>query len=223
VSTRVDQKQQTRRKLIEAAIRLSAERGFSAVSLREITTAAGITPAAFYRHFRDMNDLGLALIDEVGLGLRQLLREARGSFMGVKQGTVRASIETFLKFVTDNPNLFRVLLGERQGSSTEYRKALQSEIARFIDDFTDDIERWSQAAHQPMAETALAAEAIVTVVFTVGAEAIELPRHKRGELAERLIKEVKMILRGARATYEKTVSRSTQPPRGAERRRAARS
>jgi AcrR family transcriptional regulator len=210
MATRIDQKQQTRRKLIETAIRLSAERGFGALSLREVTTGAGITPAAFYRHFRDMNDLGLALIDEVGLGLRQLLRDARGSFRDVRQGTVRASIETFLKFITENPNLFRVLLGERQGSSADYRKALQTEIARFIDDFTDDIERWSQATRQPMAETALAAEMIVTVVFTVGAEAIELPKHRRGELTERLVKEVKMILRGARATYQKANNRSAR-------------
>ena len=36
-------------------------------------------PAAFYRHFRDMDELGLALVDDVCLRLRQIIREARAS------------------------------------------------------------------------------------------------------------------------------------------------
>ena len=203
--TRIAQKQQTRRNLIEAALKLSAEKGFSALSLREVASEAGITPAAFYRHFREMDDLGLALIDEVGLTLRQLIRDARTRFPTTKHGTVRASIESFMKFVVENPNHFRVLLGENQGGTSEYRKALAAEIDRFIGDLTEDLERWSQTWKEPIDETALAAEAIVTVVFNVGAEALDLPKHRRAELAERLIKAVKLILRGARATHEARV------------------
>ena len=34
-------------------------------------------PNAFYRHFRNTDELGLALVEEVGVTLRRLLREAR--------------------------------------------------------------------------------------------------------------------------------------------------
>ncbi len=197
---RSEQKLQTRRKLIEAALALSAEKGFGAISLREVTKEAGITPAAFYRHFPDMENLGLILVDEVGQGMRQLLREARTKQLDRKSGAVRASVETFIKYITENSNLFKVLQGERQGPSVAFRKALFAEINRFIEEVAEDLERGSKVLNQPLADTPLAAEAIVAVAFTVGGEVLVLPKHKRQELSERLIKEIKMILRGARIT-----------------------
>lgn len=193
---RSEQKERTRQALLQSALQLAAAKGFAALSLREVAKEAGITPAAFYRHFKDMDELGLALIDEVGLGLRRLLRESRKSFD--QQGTaVRASIETFVRYVTDHANLFRLLQGERQGSSGAFRRALHAEIHRFVDELAEDIERGSTELGRPLRDAGLAAEAITAVVFTVGAEALDLPRYRRDELIDRLIAHTKQILRGA--------------------------
>jgi AcrR family transcriptional regulator len=192
MTLRLEQKQKTRRKLIEEALKLSAERGFAALSLREVAKRAGITPAAFYRHFHDLNELGLVLVDEIGLGLRQLLREARRN-VDSQGSTVATSVETFIQFVTENGNLFRVLQGERQGSSSAFRKALYAEISRFVEEIAEALE----SGKRPVRDAGLAAEAIVAVTFTVGAEALDLPKHRRVELIERLIKQVNMILKGA--------------------------
>jgi AcrR family transcriptional regulator len=196
--TRQDQKNKTRRKLIELALTLSAQKGFSALSLREVTQAAGMTPNAFYRHFRDMEDLGLILLDEVGLTLRKLLRDARRSTSIHKDGKViEASIEIFLAFVNENSNHFRLLLGERQGATQAFRRAIHSELDQFVSEISEDLEKQYQDAGTPLRNASLTAEAIVAVVFTVGAEALDLPKHKQGSLAERLVEEVKMILRGS--------------------------
>ena len=65
-SPRAEQKQQTRHALMSAARHLmESGRGFGSLSLREVTRAAGIVPAGFYRHFSDMDQLGLALVAEV--------------------------------------------------------------------------------------------------------------------------------------------------------------
>ena len=194
--SRNELKEQTRRQLIDAALRLSAERGFSAISLREVAGASGITPAGFYRHFRDMEELGLALLDEVGIILRRLLREARRR-VSPGPGAVAASIETFLEFIRDNGNLFRLLLGERQGATAVFRKAIHSEMDRFIGDLAADLEREHTVSGRPLRDPQLAAEAIVAIVFTVGAEALDLPKHKQIGLSQRLIEEVKIILRGS--------------------------
>ena len=70
---RAQQKEKTRRLLIDAALnQLSAERSFSSLSLREVAKEAGLAPTSFYRHFSDMDELGLTLVDEAGLTLRQL-------------------------------------------------------------------------------------------------------------------------------------------------------
>jgi AcrR family transcriptional regulator len=44
---------------------MSDGRSFVSISLREVTREAGVVPTAFYRHFKDMDELGLALVDEV--------------------------------------------------------------------------------------------------------------------------------------------------------------
>lgn len=65
---RAQQKEKTRRSLIDAAFsQLSADRSFSNLSLREVAREAGIAPTSFYRHFKDMDELGLTMVDEGGL------------------------------------------------------------------------------------------------------------------------------------------------------------
>lgn len=199
-TNRQEQKAQTRRKLIDAALSLSAARGFSSLSLREISKAAGLTANGFYRHFRDLDDLGLALVDEVALGLRQLVREARRRYG--EEGRVTASVEAFMDYVRQSPHLFRLLLGERGGGSPAFRQALHAEIDRFVAELADDLEAQGKESGQRLWEPALAAEAMVAVVFTVGAEALDLPRHRHAGLADRIIKEVYLVLRGARAEQE---------------------
>ena len=74
---RLEQKEQTRRRLIDAALQLAADHGFSSLSLRDVAKAADITPAGFYRHFRDLDELGLVMVDEIALALRQLIRKSQ--------------------------------------------------------------------------------------------------------------------------------------------------
>jgi TetR/AcrR family transcriptional regulator, fatty acid biosynthesis regulator len=202
MSLRADQKNLTRRRLIETALTMSATRGFSALSLREVAVGAGITPAAFYRHFRDMEDLGLALLDEVGVSLRQLLRSARHR-LGPTTETVESSVTVFLEFALEHSNLFRLLLGERQGATPAFRKAIHTEMDRFIAELAEDLEREYTRASRPLRNPALAAEAIVAIVFTIGAEVLELPKHKHSPLQLRLVEEVKIVLRGSLKTVKK--------------------
>jgi len=196
VKTRAQQKAETRRGLIAAAIRLSADRGFAALSLREVCREAGLAPTAFYRHFKNMDDLGLALVDEVALSLRHLMRQAR---QRAERGEsrVRASVATFVEFIRRNAHLFRLLLGERSGSSRGFRKALKKEMNLFVSELAEDLQRVAQITHRPLIDEALTSEAIVALVFTVGAEALDLSARECQQLTERLIKEIRIILRGS--------------------------
>jgi len=199
MSERAEQKLLTRKKLISHGLKLSADKGFSNISLRELTSSVGLTPAAFYRHFSDMEELGLSLLDEVGLSLRKLLRDARKNSQDTSSSLTKSSIDVFINYVNENTNHFRLLLGERQGASVSFRKAIHSEIDRFVSDLTEDLERISSARNEKLRNPSLSAEAIVAVVFTVGAEALDLPKHKQESLSLRLVEEVNMILRGSKA------------------------
>ncbi|MDO1900733.1 TetR family transcriptional regulator, partial [Escherichia coli] len=77
---------------------LSAGRSFGSRGLREVAREGGIAPASFYRHFRDVDELGLAMVDESGLMVRQLVRQARQRI--AKGGSViRASVSAFMEFI----------------------------------------------------------------------------------------------------------------------------
>src|SRR5439155_2043645 len=54
-----------RERLLNAAAKLVAERGFHSVGIIEIGAAAGVTGSAIYRHFKSKGDLLVALFERV--------------------------------------------------------------------------------------------------------------------------------------------------------------
>ena len=81
--SRKQQKEETRQRLMDAAARqLASGRSFDTLSLREVSKLAGIAPTSFYRHFHDMEGLGLALIEEQGKSLLDLVHRVREQASG---------------------------------------------------------------------------------------------------------------------------------------------
>lgn len=191
---RAQQKEKTRRQLIDAALgQLSAERSFSSLSLREVAKEAGLAPTSFYRHFSDMDELGLTLVDEAGLTLRQLMRQAR---QRIEKGgsVIKISVVTFMEFIENNGNIFRLLLRERSGTSAAFRAAVSREIQYFTMELCD----YLQQANGLSSEVAfLQANAAVIIVFSAGAEALDVEKKEREQLAERTILQLRLIARGA--------------------------
>jgi AcrR family transcriptional regulator len=60
--TREEKKAQTRERLIEAAAKVFAEKGFAATSLDEVADAAGLTKGAVYSNFENKEDLVRAVL-----------------------------------------------------------------------------------------------------------------------------------------------------------------
>src|SRR6202034_428303 len=56
-------RRQTRDHLLEAAAQVLAERGFHGASLDEVAAAAGFTKGAVYSHFKNKEDLFLAVLE----------------------------------------------------------------------------------------------------------------------------------------------------------------
>ncbi|PWY21046.1 HTH-type transcriptional repressor FabR [Klebsiella pneumoniae] len=207
MGVRAQQKEKTRRSLVEAAFsQLSAERSFASLSLREVAREAGIAPTSFYRHFRDVDELGLTMVDESGLMLRQLMRQARQLMRQARQriakggSVIRTSVSTFMEFIGNNPNAFRLLLRERSGTSAAFRAAVAREIQHFIAELADYLELEN---HMPRAFTEAQAEAMVTIVFSAGAEALDVGPEQRRQLEERLVLQLRMISKGAYYWYRR--------------------
>ncbi|WP_108648975.1 HTH-type transcriptional repressor FabR [Dongshaea marina] len=208
---RAQQKLKTRRALIDAAFgQLSAERSFSSLSLREVAREAGITPSSFYRHFQDMEELGLTMVDEAGLTLRQLMRQAR---QRIENGgsVINTSVQTFMEFVDTNPNIFRLLLRERSGTSQAFRQAVSREIRHFTTELADFIQT-NQGLRRQYAEAQ--ADAMATIVFNAGGEALDLTKDQCHELQGHTILQLRMIALGAEATTGNHPQKRASPPAG---------
>lgn len=208
MTARTEQKQKTRRALMDAALRqLSADRGFASLSLREVAREAGIAPTSFYRHFHDLDELGLALVDEAGVALRQLMRQARKR-IEKNGGVLQTSIDTFMEYLLSNSNLFRLLLRERTGVSHQFRTAIQAEINHFVTELAEDLKRFAEDKSRPLMDPRLVAEAMVTIVFNQGAEALDASPAERQLLKQKLVTELKIILIGAEALTQAAKARA---------------
>jgi AcrR family transcriptional regulator len=191
---RQEQKLRTRRSIIEAAFSLLDEqRSLSSISLREVARAAGIAPTSFYRHFKDIDELGLTLVDEAGLALRQLMRQARVriAFGG---GMINTSVDTFMEFISANNNVFRLLLREHTGTSMAFRAAVLREIKHFNVELTDYT---ISTTGLPYNIANLQAEAMVKLVFSAGAEALDASDEQKLNVAQRVKLQLRFVVNGA--------------------------
>lgn len=194
VISRSQQKENTRRTIINAALsQLSADKSFASISLREVAREANIAPTSFYRHFKDMEELGLTLVDECGLALRQLMRQARKRIEG-GGSVISTSVTTFMEFTEANPNIFRLLFHERSGTTFALRTAVSREIHIFIAELAEFLQG---LGYEPVSAFNQA-EAMVVVVFNAGAESLDCDRIERESISQRAIWQLRYIAAGAR-------------------------
>lgn len=191
---RQEQKLQTRQRIVDAAFSLLDEdKSLSAISLREVAREAGIAPTSFYRHFSDINALGLTLVDESGLALRQLMRQARQRLES-GGGVIDTSVDTFMEFIQKNRNVFRLLLREHTGTSPEFRAAVFREIQHFIKELSDYV---VVQIGLPRALANMQAEAMVRLVFSAGADALDAEEAERDKIAQNIKLQLRFVQIGA--------------------------
>ncbi|HET9876628.1 MAG TPA: TetR family transcriptional regulator [Mycobacterium sp.] len=139
--SREERKEATRRAIITAALKLLDERSFSALSLREVTRAASIVPAAFYRHFESMDALGLVLIDESFRALREMLRDARAGGLDPSRA-IESSVDILVDGVAARPEYWRFINRERSSGVTVLRYAIRTEIRLITSELATDLARF---------------------------------------------------------------------------------
>jgi len=200
--TRSARKQRTREHLLDAALALmESGRGFSSLSLREVTREAGVVPAAFYRHFSDMDELGLALVEACGLTLRRLLREARRQGLPPTQ-VLRSSVVIYKDYVTDNHRYFRFAASARGGGSPRIRKAIRIEESHFANEMAQDLRDMDQMPELSMDTLKMICSLVVTTMMNAATDILDLPDDQaqaEKELTENFISQLRLIFLGARS------------------------
>jgi AcrR family transcriptional regulator len=121
---------QTREAIEQAARKLFAERGFHGTTLSDITSAAGRSPAVFYRYFADKEDLLAALAESF---LRDIVSPSGVSLHLPDSPDDNAF---FTSVVTGYWNMFKqsigIMIAVAQLAATQPRfAAVQNEFRRF--------------------------------------------------------------------------------------------
>ncbi|AGZ52720.1 TetR/AcrR family transcriptional regulator [Mycobacterium kansasii] len=121
---------QTRQAIEQAARKLFAERGFHGTTLADITSAAGKSPAVFYRYFSDKEDLLAALAESF------LHDVVAPSGLSVHLPDTPDDDTFFTSVVTGYWNIFKqnigIMIAVAQLAATQRRfAAVQNEFRRF--------------------------------------------------------------------------------------------
>lgn len=198
--SRSARKDLTRTNLMQAALTLMGEgRSFTSLGLREITREAGVVPNAFYRHFRDTDELGLALVDELGGTLRRLLRDARKVDVAPRDMLPR-SIMLYLKYVKLNRLQFMFISSERSGGSRLLRAAIRNDVNHCINEMVQDLRMHGLYPHLPTANLRMVCSMIVMIMLSAAADILDLPPDQpllEAEMSESYVEQLKIILLGA--------------------------
>ena len=185
--------------LLAAALKLvGPHRSLSTLSLREVTREAGIAPNSFYRQFRDMDELAVALIDLSGRSLRKIIGQARQR-ANTGRSVVQGSLETFMEQLRADDKLLHVLLREGTVGSDAFKQAVDRELNFFEEELCIDLVRLAAADGGRLHEPALVSKAITRLVFAAGASAMDMPLEKDPELIKQLSQMIRMIITGSRA------------------------
>ncbi|MBD0689948.1 TetR family transcriptional regulator [Streptomyces sp. CBMA123] len=130
VGARQAQKQQSRRALMDAGLHLLADQNLASLGVREVTREAGLSPAAFYRHFPDLATLGVALVEESLASLHVMIRSVLAEADGAEELIDRA-VDVIRRHVREHRPHVRFLARERHGGVRQVREAIDAELGRF--------------------------------------------------------------------------------------------
>jgi AcrR family transcriptional regulator len=201
----------SREDIIVAALKLlGPHRSISTLSLREVAREAGIAPNSFYRHFRGMDELAVALIDLAGESLRQIIGEARLR-VSSKQSVVQGCTDAFMEKIRADDHLLHILLREGTVGSDAFKQAAERQLNFFEDELRLDLIRLAKRKKTGLHEPGLTAKAITRLVFAMGTTALDLPKDKQAELNGQIVTMVRMIIAGTQAM---AVTKNSEPDSG---------
>lgn len=189
----------SREELIQAALQLlGPNRSVSTLSLREVAREAGIAPNSFYRHFRDIDELAIALIELSGSTLRRIFSEARQR-AGQEESVVRTAVEVFMKQLNADEGYLPLLMREGKVGSEAFKRAVEKQLLFFEDELQNDLVLIAKLRGNPLHQPALVARGITRLVFTMGAMALDMGPAAQEEIKEQTIAMIRMLLAGAQS------------------------
>jgi AcrR family transcriptional regulator len=194
--TRVEQKERTRRAILDAALTLSEQGGgIASLSLRQLAKEVGVVPTAFYRHFASIDELGLALVEESIESLRAMIRDVRQGNPAFAE-IIERSVTVLAEHVATHRGHFAFLTRERYSGPPAVRDAIIRQLDLFERELATDLARFP-APHWSSADFQVLANLIVGAMVNTVVDLLEAGNGGQQRLRERAEKQLRMVVVGA--------------------------
>jgi AcrR family transcriptional regulator len=194
-TTREEQKERTRRAILDAALRLSEESGLGALSLRQVAREVGVVPTAFYRHFASLDELGLALVDESFESLRAMLRDVRRGDPAPAE-IIERSVTVLAEHVRVRRDHFGFIARERVGAARVVRDAVRHQLELFERELATDLAQLARAPRWSSEDIRVLSNLIVTAMVVTVEDLLRAER-REAEITARAETQLRMIVVGA--------------------------
>lgn len=196
---RLSRRGDTRKLLIDTALSmLDGDKSFDGLSLRELTREVGIVPTGFYRHFPDMDALGLALVEESFRSLRQILEDVRKDTRSAER-LVSSVVQSLYRHIAANRPGFAFIASERFGGSATVRNAIRRELRLVQTELAVDLARLPYLKEWNTPDLHMIASLIVNAMVAIAVDVLDVGAHdQEGETAlmKRAEQQLRLILLG---------------------------
>lgn len=182
----------TRERLLEAALDATEGDTFSNLSLRAVARRVGIVPTGFYRHFPDMDALGLTLVDEAFGTLQGMIRSVREDPIP-PEDMIRGSVQVLVSHVDERPSHFRFIAQELNGGSPVVRRAIRERLDAFTEELAADLSRQPIIGDWDEGDRLMFADVIVKLMVGAAAELVEF-EDQRDEIAHRTEQQLRLVV-----------------------------
>jgi AcrR family transcriptional regulator len=133
------QREHTRKVILSAADALLRERPYRELSVDLVMGQTGLTRTAFYRHFDDVPDLVLQLLEEVGRDLYPVAERWRAAALDGFAVAAHAALAGIVDFFTRNGTLVRAV-ADAAATDEQIERGYRAFLTLFTDLIRDGLD-----------------------------------------------------------------------------------
>ena len=200
-ASRSERKEVTRHRILMAALQLvEGGRSPTELGLREVARAADMAAPSLYNHFADMDELGLALVDECLTRLRSLVRTARREMEDFPlEKALRILLDRFLGYLQEYETVLRLLIQQWFNPNPEYRRTIRREMSMMRQDLAEHMSQSASTKGITKGDFSAESDAIFSFMITYILNVMDMDKQKQAERLDLLERQVLMILLGGQA------------------------
>jgi AcrR family transcriptional regulator len=167
---REERKAQNRAKLLLAARKVFAEKGYGEATARDIVRQTDLATGTFYNYFNDKQDAFMALLDEMSEKGRALVRAQRQEPDRSLEERVANAYRAYFEWAVEEHDLFEVF---RRNAGVIALMPDREPFELGINELVEDLTEWAAAGDLPPGDFEYLATAGVGIGFQVATHLVD--------------------------------------------------